>query len=344
MTRAQAAAARLSGQEKAAIIVRLLIEQDVRVPLAQMPEHLQAALTEQFGSMRMVDRDTLAAVIEEFAGRLDAVGLAFPGELDGALSMLDGHISPTAADRLRRLAGVSGKADPWERICALEAGRLLPILEGESAEVCAVVLSKLPVSRAAELLRELAGGKARRVAQAVSRTGDIDPETVRRIGMAILGQIDAQKPRAFAPPAAERIGAILNVTPSETRDDLLAQLDADDAPFAQEVRKSIFTFEHIPGRIRPGDIAQIVRAVDQRELVTALAAARTAGGARAEAAEMLLDGVSARMADALRDEVETRGPVRAADGEAAMNAVADAIRELADAGELTFRDPEAEPE
>jgi flagellar motor switch protein FliG len=162
------------------------------LPLSALPEHMQAALTEQMASMRLVDRDTMAAVVAEFLHQLESVGLAFPGGLEGALSMLDGHISPSAASRLRRMAGASGKVDPWERITPLPPERLMPVLEDEAVEVGAVLLSKLPVSKAADLLGRLPGDKARRVAHAVSLTGNIDPDTVRRIGLALASQLDAQ--------------------------------------------------------------------------------------------------------------------------------------------------------
>ncbi|MFN5828827.1 MAG: flagellar motor switch protein FliG, partial [Rhodobacterales bacterium] len=159
----------MTGRVKAAVIVRLLLAEGASLPLSSLPEHMQAALTEQIGRMRLVDRTTLGAVVEEFLNELEQVGLSFPGGIEGALTMMDGHISTTAANRLRRLAGASGKADPWDRIMVLEEDRLLPVLEEESEEVAAVMLSKLPIPKAASLLGRLPGDKARRVAYAVSQ-------------------------------------------------------------------------------------------------------------------------------------------------------------------------------
>ena len=122
----------LTAREKAAVIVRLLMAEGSPLQISTLPEHMQAALAEQMGHMRMVDRTTLSAVVAEFMGELEQVGLSFPGGIEGALSLMDGHISTTAANRLRRLAGASAKADPWDRIMALDAERLLPILIEES--------------------------------------------------------------------------------------------------------------------------------------------------------------------------------------------------------------------
>jgi len=321
----------LSNREKAAIIVRLLLAEGSPLPLSSLPEHMQAALTEQMASMRLVDRDTLAAVVGEFLHQLESVGLAFPGGLEGALSMLDGHISPSAASRLRRMAGASGKVDPWERIVPLSVERLLPVLEDEAVEVGAVLLSKLPVSKAADLLGKLPGDKARRVAHAVSLTGNIDPDTVRRIGLALAGQLEAQPPKAFDTGPEERVGAILNVSSAAVRDALLDGLTADDAGFADRVRKAIFTFGHIPARVPPRDVPKLVRVVDQATLVTALAGA---AGSLAPVADFILANMSQRMAQGLREEIETRGKVREKEAEAAHNAVVDAVRRLEGEGEI----------
>jgi flagellar motor switch protein FliG len=191
-----AAVPALTGKQKAAVIVRLLLSEGVNVPLTGLPDHLQAALTEQIGRMRLVNRETLRQVVEEFLSEIEGAGLAFPGGIEGAIALLEGHISPTAATRLRRLAGASAKADPWDRIMALETSRLKTVLETESVEVGAVMLSKLPVARAAELLGQVPGDKARRIAYAVSLTGDVDPETVRRIGLSLAAQMEQQPPRA----------------------------------------------------------------------------------------------------------------------------------------------------
>ena len=331
----------LTPRQKAAVIVRYLLTEGSSLPLSSLPEHMQAALAEQMGQMRLIDRATLDDVVTEFLAELESVGLAFPGGIEGALSMMDGHISHSAAQRLRRMSSTSSKIDPWERITALPPDRLLPILVNEAAEVGAVMLSKLPVGKAAELLGKLPGERARRVAYAVSMTGNVDPETVRRIGAALLVELDNQPPRAFDQGPVERVGAILNVSPSLTRDDVLQGLEAEDAAFAAEVRKAIFTFVHIPARLAPRDAPKITRLVEQPLLVTALAAATGKPGLEA-AAEFILANISQRLAQGLREEIGARGRVKDKEAEDAMTAIIAAIRTLEASGEIALVQPEEE--
>jgi flagellar motor switch protein FliG len=144
----------LTSRQKAAVIVRYLLTEGTSLPLASLPEHMQAALAEQMGQMRLIDQTTLDEVVAQFLTELESVGLSFPGGIEGALTMMDGHISQSAASRLRRMASTSSKFDPWERITALPVERLMPILRDEAAEVGAVMLSscrspRLPTSLAA---------------------------------------------------------------------------------------------------------------------------------------------------------------------------------------------------
>ncbi|MGB8622469.1 MAG: flagellar motor switch protein FliG, partial [Paracoccaceae bacterium] len=107
-----APAAPMSRRRKAAIIVRLLLSEGASLPLGNLPEPMQKTLTAEIGAMRYVDGDTLREVVDEFVSELDRVGLTFPGGLEGALSLLDGHISADAAATLR-VAATGGRPDPW---------------------------------------------------------------------------------------------------------------------------------------------------------------------------------------------------------------------------------------
>lgn len=325
----------LTPREKAAVVVRYLLAEGTALQLTQLPETVQAALAEQMGAMRLVDRQTLDAVVDEFLSELEAVGLAFPGGLEGALNAMDGHISQATASRLRRKAGVGAKGDPWDRLTALSPEKLLPVIEAEGVEVAAVILSKLAVSRAAEILNLLPGPRARRIAFAVSQTGNVDPETVRRIGIAVLAQIDAQPARAFERGPVERVGAILNVSAAATREAVLEGLAEEDLGFAEQVRKAIFTYAHIALRVTARDVPKIIRLLDQPSLVTAMAYSQ--GRAALEpTTDFLLASISQRMAQTLRDEILARGRVKDKDGEAAMALIVSIVRQLEAAGELVM--------
>ncbi len=297
----------LSGRQKAAIIVQVLLADGGNLSLSDLSDSLQTKLIHEMATLRHVDHATLQAVAQEFIDAFDAAGLSFHGALEGALTLLDGSISPDTARRIRKQAGLYRHGDPWERISGMDIELLLPVLERESIEVGAVILSKLKVSKAAELLGQMPGERARRITYAVSLTGDIAPGVVLRIGHSIAEQLDAQPERAFAEGPVERVGAILNFSLSATRNEVLDGLEQEDSGFAKQVRRAIFTFANIPDRIDPRDVPKITRDVDPVKLITALAAAT---GDDEKVTEFILSNMSNRMADQLREEMQDLGEIK----------------------------------
>lgn len=334
----------LSRRRKAALVVQLLISDGNKLALSSLPENIQADIAAELGEIRLVDRDTVNAVAEEFAGILASIGLSAPGGASAALAVLSEHISPALARKLQAQLDARNGQDPWPRIAGLDNDQLLSIFHAESYEVGAIILSKLTVERAAEVLGQLPGDQARRITFAVSQTEGTGPDTIARIGDALVQEYCQTKVTAFEKPPVARIGAILNSSPASTRDDLLTGLEGSDAELAKSVRKAIFTFTDIPHRMQPTDIPAALRSIDPDDLNTAIAYALSEGGELNDSAEHILANISQRMAGQMREDAAEMGKVGAKLGEAAMNKVTAAIRALADSGTIKLRSPDDEDE
>ncbi|MDX8352255.1 FliG C-terminal domain-containing protein [Cognatiyoonia sp. IB215182] len=339
-----AAQAQLTRRRKAAMIVQMIVGDGSQLSLSQLPVHLQELLTQELGALRLVDRDTVAAVAEEFLGEVEAIGLTAPGTKDGAILALADHLSPELADRLRKQTADVRNGDHWPIITALPVDRLVTIMMAESIEVSAITLSKLTVAKAAEVLTQTPGERARRISLAMSRTEHTSSEAVRTIGAALADEYGQITIGAFEKAPVQRLGDILNATRADRRDDVLEGLNNDDPEFAGHVRKAIFTFKDIANRIKPVDIPNCIREVPAEVLGRAMAGALAGEEDVRAAAEFILANVSQRIAAQMRDDAEEAGTVKKADAEAAMSEVTTAIRGLADAGKIVFRDPDAADE
>ena len=330
----------LTRRRKAAMVVQMLLEDGETLSLGQLPEALQLVLTDELGAIRRVDKATVSAVAEEFAAELEAIGLTAPGTRDGAITALADHLSPMLADKLRNQMEAVRNGDHWPIVIDLSVARIVAIMQAESIEVCAVTLSKLPVGKAAEVLSGTPGERARRITYAMSLTEGIAPEVVRRIGTALAQDYGYSASVAFEKAPVQRLGAILNSTLTDTREDVLAGLNSTDPDFASNVRKAIFTFKDIASRIKPNDIPNCVRNVDGEVLTTAIAAGLSGDEALVASAEFILESLSQRMAGQLREDAEERGQVKKADAEKAMAAITTVIREMVDGGVITLIDPD----
>lgn len=328
----------LSRKQKAAIIVRFLLNEGAELELTNLSEDNQSDLTYLMAEMGYIDRETLADVLMEFAHELESIGLSFPNGMSGALNVLEGKISPLTSARLRREAGVRVAGQPWQRIQSLPVSDLVDLLSTESIEVAAVLISKLNVDKAASLLSQLPGDKARRITHTMSMTNHIGPEAVDRIGFTLACQIDDRPPRAFTDGPDTRLGEILNNSTSATRDDILTSLYETDSDFAVKVRKTIFTYAHIHNRVKKLDIPAVLRDIDQGDLITAMAYATE--GDLGKSTQFMLENISNRLADQLREGVEDRGAVKLAEAEPAMAEITKTVRELVDLGDIELIVPE----
>jgi flagellar motor switch protein FliG len=304
----------MRARTKAAIVVRFLMQEGAEIDLALLPTSLQADLTREIADLPLIDRATLAEVIEEFAHELDSVGLTAQGGLGSALRLLEGKITHDTARRLRQDAGVRLFEDPWGRIKQLDEQELLKLLESETKEISAVVLSKLDVKKAAAVLCGMPGDRARKISFAISQTARVTPDAV------------------------DRIAAILTAASDDLRDKVMNGLRETDPELAERVLAGVFTFIDIPTRIAIADVAMAVKTVAQTDLVVALCYANSNG--MEEVSEFILEGLSRRMAETLREEIAERGAVKTKDGDAAITALVSGVQGQISAGEISFVDLE----
>ena len=326
----------MSARTKAAIVVRFLMQEGAEIDLASRPTSLQADLTREIADLRLIDRATLAEVIEEFAHELDSIGLTAQGVLESALRLHEGIITNDTARRLRQDAAVQLFEDPCGHIKQLDKKELLKLLDAETTEIAAVVLSKLDVRKTAALLGEMPGPRARKISFAIPQTAGVTPHAVDRIGQSLMAQLDNKPERAFNTLPEDRIAAILTAASDDLRDEVMSGLRKTDPELAERVLAGVFTFVDIPTRIAAVDVATAVKTVAQTDIVIALCYAN--GNGMEEVSEFILGGLSRRMAETIREEIEERGSVKTKEGEADVTALVSGIQGQISAGEISFVD------
>lgn len=323
----------LTGLQKAAVIVRVLLAEGVDFPFGSIPSQDQADMTRTLASMRLIDRPTMWAVVEEFVEMLEQVGLSFPDNLEDALKLLDGKLDAQATRQLRAMARGADSTDPWTEVELAELPDLVRVLQQESTVVGAVILSKLSTEKAAAALAALPGDVAQTLALAMARTETIAPDAVARIGTAVAEQVRDKPARAFDSPSTRRVGEILNSTSAMLRDQLLSGLEQSDQVFATGVRKAIFTFQDIPLRVPAKEVATIVRALSEDDLRLILAAQDPAS---TTTLDFLLNNITKRLAEGLREDAATLPRPSAKELDAAQTRITGVIRAMVDNGTLTL--------
>lgn len=328
----------LTQTQKAAVIVHLLLREEVDPGIAKLPTDLQRRLVRTLGGLGPIDRDTLAAVAAEFAGQLDGGAVRFPKGLRAALASVGGHVSPDVvsdlASELPDGPGADVADGSWDTLAAMEADAIVALMEREAPEVAAILMSKLTPVRGADLLSRMAPERAAAIAMAFAATAEVGPETVARIGLSLGSAAAGSAPRAFSDDPAVRVGSILNAARSGDRDAVLNGLDEAAPEFAARVRASVCSWDNIPERLDARDVSRVLRELEGDTVRAALAA-----DVEGPVAAFILGAISKRLGDQMREEIEEAGPPKPDDAEAARLAVAAAIRAMEERGELVLNAP-----
>lgn len=102
-----------------------------------------------------------------------------------------------------------------------------------------------------------------------------------------------------------------------------------DPDLAQSIEDQMFTFEDLT-RLEDRAVQRVLREVASDALVIALK------GSGTDIREKILRNLSQRAAEGLRDDLESRGPVRLSEVEAQQKEILKVIRTLADSGEIAL--------
>jgi flagellar motor switch protein FliG len=122
---------------------------------------------------------------------------------------------------------------------------------------------------------------------------------------------------------------ILNGLGTKLEGEVLDAVRDSDETLAQAIQDQMFTFEDVV-KLEDRAVQTVLREVPADGLVIALKSAQ------AEIREKFLKNMSQRGAEALREDLESRGPVRVSEVEAQQKEILKVIRRLADAGEISI--------
>jgi flagellar motor switch protein FliG len=110
---------------------------------------------------------------------------------------------------------------------------------------------------------------------------------------------------------------------------VLDYIRGTDNDLAQKILDNMFTFDDLE-RLDDKGIQSLLREIQTESLVIALK------GATPELREKVFKNMSTRAAEALREDLESRGPVRVAEVEAEQKELLKVVRRLADEGVIVI--------
>jgi len=318
------------GLERSAILLMTLGEEAA----AEVFKHLSPKEVQKIGEtmtrLRTVPREKVGQVLDQFRDEAEANGSLVADTDEYVKSVLRKALGDEKAGLLINRIMQGSDTSGIESLKWMDAESVSELLRNEHPQIIASVLVHLERDHAGEILQRLGARTRADVLLRVATLDGIQPNALKELNEVlsrVLAGADKLKKAALGGPkiAAE----MLNGMGSALETEVLDAVRETDEDLAQAIQDQMFTFDDVL-KLDDKAIQSVLREVANDALVIALK------GAAPELRDKILKNMSQRAAEALREDLESRGPVRVSDVETQQKEILKVVRRLADAGEIAI--------
>ncbi len=320
---------RISGREKAAILLVSLGQEFAAQVFRHLAEEEIEQITLQIAGVRRVEPAQQIGVLEECRQMLLANEYLEQGGIEYAREVLEKALGAAkAAEVLSRLTSTL-TVRPFEFARQSDPAQLLTFIQGEHPQTIALVLAHLHPEQASTVLAALEAERQIDVMRRVALMDATSPEVVKEVERVL-----EQKFTTLVAGGQSRVGgvemavSVLNHADRATEKRILMALETEDPELAQELRRRMFVFDDIVGL----DDRSLQRALREVDFTTDMPLALKVGSPEVKA--KVMRNVSKRQGEQLAEAMEFLGPVRLREVEDAQQRVVAIIRRLEDEGEI----------
>jgi len=329
----QLAVARHSGVQKAAVLMVTLGEHAGAEVLKHLDEEEVALLGKEVARIPKISSEEAESILEEFYTMSMAQDYVLKGGIEYARKMLVTAFGPDNAQRIldRLIKALGNEAASFDALQKADPQQLAKFIHSEHPQTVALILSHLNPSQAAGLLFSLPPDLRADVSLRMANLDQISPEIISKIA-GIIGQ----KLKALGELSRESYGGVravaemFNRLDSTTSKDILDNMEGRDSTLAGTIRHLMFVFEDLL-LIDPAGIKEILGRIDRKGLTVALK------GTSDQLKTHFLQCMSQRGAEMMREDMESLGPIKIKEVEAAQQQIISIVRQLEAEGALSLK-------
>jgi flagellar motor switch protein FliG len=323
----------MPGIRKAAILMIILGEQVTADILRQMDEDEVQALGHEVARITSISNDQAETILEEFYQMTMAHDFVLKGGIDFAKKMLNSAFGPEQARRLvdRLMKTLGSEMASFDALQKADPQQLAKFIHNEHPQTIALILSHLNASQAAGLLISLPQELRADVALRMAHLDQISPVIVSKIAT-IVGQ----RLKSLGEMSRESYGGVravsemFNRLDSGSSKDILEAIEENDPKLVETIRHLMFVFEDLL-LLSPEAIKEMLGKVDRKILTVALK------GTSDQLKNHILQQMSQRGADMLREDLEALGPLKLKEVEAAQQQIIAVFRQLEAEGAISLK-------
>ncbi|MBX7074924.1 MAG: flagellar motor switch protein FliG [Pirellulales bacterium] len=326
-----------SGNElrKAAVVLMSLPEEEAAQILAKLDSKQVEQVSIEIARIGAVSGDEQQEVIKHFADANPNALIGESGGLDVAKRLVEKAFGKSAGGTLDNVRQQI-EALPFAFLQRVDSQNLLTFLIDEHPQTIALILTHVPASRAAEILKGLPQDRQLSVIRRIATMGQTNPEVIQQVERGLEKRMASVMSQSFEKAGGvESVAGILNVSDRATERMLLENLAQDDPALVEDIRRLMFVFEDL-NKFSAKDIQTVLKNVETSQWALALK------GASDELKEKILANMSSRAAEMLREEMGYLGQVRLSAVEQTQQQIVDVVRRLEDTGELILHADEAD--
>lgn len=319
------------GIERSAILLMSLGEEEA----AEVFKHLGPKEVQKLGAamaaLQNVPRAQVETVLGDFrreAGEQSGLGGDSSEYIKAVLNKALG--SDRAANLIERILH-GGDTAGIESLKWMDAGAVSELIKNEHPQIIATVLVHLDRDQASEVLGFFVERLRNDVILRIATLDGIQPTALKDLNdvltRLLTGSSNSIKKAAMG---GTRVAAeILNFMPSALETTVIATVRDFDPEIAQKIQDAMFTFENV-NDLDDRAIQLLLREVQSESLIVALK------GANLELRERIFKNMSSRASEMLREDLESKGPVRISEVEAEQKEILKIVRRLADEGQIAL--------
>ncbi len=318
------------GLNDAAIMLMSLGEEEAAEVFKHLSPKEVQRLGETIARMRTVSKEKVDEVLSRFTNDAAAQSLLVSDTGNYVRAVLKRALGDDKAalliDRILQGGDVSG----IESLKWMDPLSVAELLRNEHPQIVAAILVHLDPEQSSEILAQLTERQRGEIMLRIATLEGIQPTALKDLNEVLYKVLaGGDKVRKSSLGGIKTAAEIINLLGSGMDATVLDAIRNHDIDLAQKIMDKMFIFDDL-AKLDGRAIQTVLREVASETLVVALK------GAQPEVREKILANMSSRAADAMREDLESRGPMRLSEVEAQQKEILKTVRRLADEGQIAL--------
>lgn len=316
----------LTGEQKAAILLRAIGEESAAQVMKQLdPKEIKRLGTFMNGTAH-ISRDEEDAVMSDFQVASASGDVQFQGK-EFIKAVLIKALGPDKAARI--IESMTRKSYPGlEAMKWVDVKTLVQMLKIEHAQTVAVILAHLESDQAGQVLAGLPEAMRGDVALRLATMEEVQPDVLEELSQSIQETLLASTGMGSQSLGGPEVMAdILTRMDKANEGGIMVRIAEKSQPLADAIRALMFVFDDLV-KIDDRGLQELMKEISKDDLPLALR------GANPEVKEKFFKNMSSRAAEMLKEDMETKGPVKVSDVERAQQNILKVCRKLEEEGRI----------